>query len=190
MNKGDRIAFVGRNGVGKSTLFKLICGKIKPNKGNILGSDKIKIGYFVQHFEEVLPMNMNSIDYLKSLDSNISNEEIRKYLGSFQIPGKCHAMNISNLSGGQKARIVFISLILQKLDILLLDEPTNHLDIETIQWLIQAINNYNGTVIVISHDEELITSIEADIHILNNQNILKFNGEYEDYREQILSEEL
>jgi len=188
IDKKDRIALVGRNGSGKSTLFKILIGSLSPTTGYLVKNSNIRIGYFNQHFEEILPMEKNSIDYLKTLDNHLSNEEIRKYLGSFQIPTKAHEMDIINLSGGQKARLLFIGLIFQNPHLLLLDEPTNHLDIDTIQWLIRAINNYTGSVIVISHDEELINSIEASIYILKNKTIEKFYGEYDDYRDMVLSE--
>jgi len=188
IDKNDRIALVGRNGSGKSTLFKLLTGNLNPSKGSLLNSSNIRIGYFNQHFEEILPMGKNSIEYLQSVDNDLNHQEIRKYLGSFQIPGKSHEMSISNLSGGQKARLLFIGLLLKSPHLLLLDEPTNHLDIDTIQWLIRALNNYTGSVIVISHDEELITSINASIYVLKNNNIDKFYGEYSDYKDIVLSE--
>ena len=93
-------------------------------------------------------------------------EEIRKYLGTFQIEGKTHLIPIENLSGGQKARLLLISLLLENPHILLLDEPTNHLDISIIEWLIKAINKYKGAVYIVSHDEELITSINCSIFLL------------------------
>lgn len=182
-----RAVIVGANGVGKSTFMKLLMQQISPQKGHITHGTK-RIGWYHQHFDEILPQDKNPVEYLFSVNETLSISDIRKHLGMAGLGGQIHLNKISTLSGGQKARVTFVSLIIQDPYILFLDEPTNHLDIETINGLIDMINNFNGAVVFVSHDCNLIYETNSDIYICANKSITKFDGDYEDYSDKIMSE--
>ena len=179
LNFDSRITLTGKNGIGKSTLFKLITKDITPTEGNIYIKQNLRIGLYHQHFESYLPLNVSAVEYLKNISKLEQedygkmplNEFIRKQLGKIGLRGNSHNKKIGELSGGQKARVALVSLILSKPHILLLDEPTNHLDIESIESLINGINNFNGSVFIITHDYELITKTNCDIWVLSQRNI-------------------
>lgn len=184
----SRITIVGKNGTGKSTLFKLIAGDIKPTNGEdkIYFNRKLKIGYFHQHTIEYLPLDSTPVKYICSLNKEINIQEARQLLGGIGLEGNHHLTNIVNLSGGQKTRIALLGLIIIQPQVLLLDEPTNHLDIETVNALIKGINNYNGAVIMITHDINLITNTNSNIFEVLHKKLIKTT--YEDYKEKILNE--
>ena len=188
INTALKIVIVGQNGAGKSTMLKLLAGYLKPTDGIISYEDNAKIGYYNQHFNN-LPQSITPVKYLIS-QSNESEFEIRKLLRQFGVKGSSHLIPISELSGGQKARVVFVSLYLMRPYFLLLDEPTNHLDIESTNSLIQSIKQFNGGIIVITHDARLIIEANLDIWLCcsNEKNIIKYNGNFNDYKNEILME--
>ncbi|VVU95206.1 ABC transporter [seawater metagenome] len=198
LDMDSRITLVGPNGVGKSTFIKLMVGELKAEEGYVSRKNALRIGYYHQHFDSYLPMNQTPIEYIKSVYKPDKNEQelvgsnleqfVRKNLGTISLEGAAHTQKIGSLSGGQKARVALVSLILQRPHILLLDEPTNHLDIESINGLIEGINNFNGCVFIISHDSELITRTDSQLWVVNNKSIYEFDGEYEDYRDTIIEE--
>ena len=182
----SRIILVGKNGVGKTTLFKLLSKKIVPINGTIISDDRVRIGYYNQQIVDNLPLNLTPIEYIKQLNDKYDTNECRKILGKLGI--KKHELidlpstKINDLSGGQKARVSLASIQILKPHLLLMDEPTNHLDIETIEGLVRGLNEYNGAIIIITHDMYLIESLNnIDIYELKNRKISKFNGEFEDY---------
>ena len=189
--QSDRFCIVGPNGIGKTTLFKLCMNEIQPTSGTIIFDPRVRIGYYNQQIIESLPINSTPIEYLKSIDSDLSVENCRAVLGQIGLrkidaTDPCN-IPIKNLSGGQKARVSFCSIQLKQPHIILFDEPTNHLDIETIEGLIQGINDYNGGIIMITHDIHLISSInKCQILEFKNLNVNKFNGDIEDYICQII----
>ena len=191
IQQDSRYIIVGNNGSGKTTLFKLCSSLISPSIGEIIKDDKIKIGYYHQQIIENLPLDSNPIDYLKSLDNNLDDGQCRGILGKIglkksKINDPCNNL-ISNLSGGQKARIALCALNISKPHAILMDEPTNHLDIESINGLIDGINKYNGGVVLITHDVYLIESINnAKIIHIDNKKIKIFNGDIKDYCNYIL----
>lgn len=154
----DRIVIIGSNGVGKTTLFKLCMGTIKPTNGEVIINNRIKIGYYNQQVIEGIPLDITPLEYIKRLDNTLSIENCRKILSKVGIHETAN-ITIDKLSGGQKARVSFCRLQIKEPNIILLDEPTNHLDIETIEGLIQGINEYNGGIIMITHDTYFINSI-------------------------------
>ena len=172
----SRICLIGKNGIGKSSFFKLIMGEYKCDSGNIYVNPSIKIGYFNQHFEKLLDENLTPIEFLENnvpdnlLTSN-KKQTVQKYLGSLKLEPKFHNNKIETLSGGQKARVAFVYLIFQQPNFLLLDEPTNHLDIETIEALIEALNEFEGGFIIISHELEFIDCIEPQILEIKSKNL-------------------
>jgi len=182
----SRITIVGPNGAGKSTFINLLVGNLDPTTGSVYRNHSLKIAYYNQHFIDVLPMDQTPIEYLQTID-NIPDQDIRRMLGTIGLEGNAHVKQIGTLSGGQKARVVLVSCQMLKPHILVMDEPTNHLDIESINGLIDAINKFEGGVVLVSHDMELITQTECVLWVCNNKVIKKYDGEYDDYRDEILS---
>ena len=186
----SKIAIVGKNGTGKSTLFKLITQQLIPNiinGGEIWVNRKAKIGIFNQHSVDQLNMDMTPVEYIQSLYSELKYQEIRNMLGKFGLQGKHAEQKIETLSGGQKARVCFVELGLKKAHLLLLDEPTNHLDLETIDCLITGLKYYKGGVLIITHNVALISEITNEIWITDKDqmSINKFEGTFDDYKEML-----
>lgn len=163
-----RIAIVGKNGVGKSTFLKLLLKDIEPISGQVYHNPVVKIGYYNQHFEEDMPMDITSIEYLMSLNNNVSLEQSHEYLSLFGLDPKHRKVKICELSGGQKARVKFASFGVIKPHVLILDEPSNHLDIVALNSLIEAINSYTGAIILVSHNFDLITKINSELLIIED----------------------
>lgn len=181
----SRITIVGPNGAGKSTFINLLVGNLEPNKGYISRNQSLRFAYYNQHFIDVLPMEKTPIEFLNP-KGEYTQQEIRSLLGSIGLESSAHVKPIGQLSGGQKSRVVLVSCQMMNPHILVLDEPTNHLDIESINGLIEAINNFNGGVVIVSHDMELITQTDCVLWVCDNKKISKFDGDYEDYKDFIL----
>lgn len=183
-----RMTIVGANGNGKTTVMNLLIGLLNPSSGTIKRHHALKIGYYNQHFVDTLPDDIIPINYLQTLDKELSKQDAHKYLGSIGLESFAHKVPIKDLSGGQKARVVLASIQLENPHLLFLDEPTNHLDIETVDALIQAINEFSGGVIVISHDMELITKTNCQLWTCHDKKIKLFNGSYDDYYDYVIDE--
>ena len=188
-----RATLVGPNGSGKSTFMKLLIGDIEPNSGSVWKQSNLRIGYYNQHFADELPMEITPIDYLKnkiptSLLDGDREKTIRNFLGKVKLEGSAHNKLIKELSGGQKARVAFVNLIFSEPHILLLDEPTNHLDIETVEGLIEGLKEYEGAIILITHEPELINALEAEFWIMEpiKKSIICSKITYDDYSEKII----
>ena len=196
MDMNTRATLVGLNGSGKSTLMKLISGELEPKSGNVWIQNNLRIGYYNQHFEEQLPMDKTPIEYLLErvpdnlMESNRENT-VRSYLGCVKLEGSAHNKKIGELSGGQKARVALVKLIFQQPHILLLDEPTNHLDIETVDALIKGLKEYNGGILLITHEPELINSLESELWVMNKntKQVHKYMKTYNDYCQEIIDSE-
>jgi len=186
----NKIAIVGDNGVGKTTLLKLIDNQLKPTNDNCIidRHPNLKIGYYSQHFEEHLPLDLTGIEYLKTLDSNINLTQAHRTLSLFGLEPKDHKTPIKQLSGGQKARVMLSSFEVSKPHLLLLDEPSNHLDCVALGSLVEALNNYDGAVILVSHNFDLIMESQCTIYVLSKNKLEKFRGSYEDYCQDIVEE--
>ncbi|CAG0895374.1 unnamed protein product [Darwinula stevensoni] len=181
----SRVAIVGPNGVGKSTFIKLLVGDLTPQQGEIRKNHRLRIGRFDQHSGEHLTAEESPVEYLIRL-FDLQYEKGRKQLGSFGLPSYAHTIKNKDLSGGQKARVALAELTLNAPDVLILDEPTNNLDIESIDALSEAINAYHGGVIIVSHDERLIRDTECQLWIIEDQNISEIDGDFDDYRREVL----
>ena len=181
----SRVTIVGPNGAGKSTFINLIVGNLEPTIGYISKNQSLRFAYYNQHFIDILPMDLTPIEFLKTI-KDIPEQEIRRMLGTIGLEGSAHIKQIGKLSGGQKSRVVLVSCQMADPHILILDEPTNHLDIESINGLIEAINNFKGGVVIVSHDMELITQTDCVLWVCDNKKITKFDGDYDDYKEFIL----
>jgi ATP-binding cassette subfamily F protein 1 len=192
----SRVTLVGLNGCGKSTLIKLIKGEIKPDDGEIFIQHGIKIGYYNQHFDQQLPFDKTPIEFLQDyapsselIGKDINKYEIvRNYLGKIKLESSAHNKLIGELSGGQKARVAFVKLIFERPQILLLDEPTNHLDIETVETLIESLETFEGGILLITHEPEMIERLSNQIWMLNKntQKIITNIESYDQYCNIIL----
>uniref|UniRef100_A0A8D2CNR0 ATP-binding cassette sub-family F member 1 n=1 Tax=Sciurus vulgaris TaxID=55149 RepID=A0A8D2CNR0_SCIVU len=181
----SRICIVGPNGVGKSTLLLLLTGKLTPTHGEMRKNHRLKIGFFNQQYAEQLHMEETPTEYLQR-SFNLPYQDARKCLGRFGLESHAHTIQICKLSGGQKARVVFAELACREPDVLILDEPTNNLDIESIDALGEAINEYKGAVIVVSHDARLITETNCQLWVVEEQSVSQIDGDFEDYKREVL----
>ncbi|XP_052903464.1 ATP-binding cassette sub-family F member 1 [Anopheles moucheti] len=181
----SRVAIVGPNGVGKSTFLKLLVGELEPGKGEAKRNHRLRIGRFDQHSGEHLTAEETPAEYLQRL-FNLPYEKARKQLGTFGLASHAHTIKMKDLSGGQKARVAMAELCLNAPDVLILDEPTNNLDIESIDALADAINEYKGGVIIVSHDERLIRETDCTLFVIEDQTINEVDGDFDDYRKEVL----
>ncbi|XP_072226920.1 ATP-binding cassette sub-family F member 1 isoform X2 [Leuresthes tenuis] len=181
----SRICTVGPNGVGKSTLLLLLTGKLNPTKGEMRKNHRLKVGFFNQQYADQLNMEETATEYLMR-NFNLPYQDSRKCLGRFGLESHAHTIQISKLSGGQKARVVFAELACRQPDVLILDEPTNNLDIESIDALSEAINEYKGAVIIVSHDARLITETQCQLWVVEDCTINQIDGDFDDYKREVL----
>ncbi|XP_022729575.1 ABC transporter F family member 4-like [Durio zibethinus] len=197
IDMGTRVAIVGPNGAGKSTLLNLIAGDLVPTEGEVRRSQKLRIGRYSQHFVDLLTMEETPVQYLLRLhpdQEGLSKQEaVRAKLGKFGLPSHNHLTPIAKLSGGQKARVVFTSISMSKPHILLLDEPTNHLDMQSIDALADALDEFTGGVVLVSHDSRLISRVcedeeKSQIWVVDNGTVDTFPGTFEDYKDELLRE--
>ncbi|XP_068026122.1 LOW QUALITY PROTEIN: ATP-binding cassette sub-family F member 1 [Melanerpes formicivorus] len=181
----SRVCIVGPNGVGKSTLLQLLTGKLTPTRGQMRRNHRLKIGFFNQQAAEQLRLEETAAEYLQR-SFNLPHQDARKCLGRFGLESHAHTLQIAKLSGGQKARVVFAELACREPDVLILDEPTNNLDIESIDALADAINEYRGAVIVVSHDARLITETSCQLWVVEEQGLSQIDGDFDDYKREVL----
>uniref|UniRef100_A0AAQ4R626 ATP-binding cassette, sub-family F (GCN20), member 2b n=1 Tax=Gasterosteus aculeatus aculeatus TaxID=481459 RepID=A0AAQ4R626_GASAC len=183
-----RVALVGPNGAGKSTLLKLLMGELLPTDGMIRKNSHVKIGRYHQHLTEQLELDLSPLDYMMKCFPDIKEkEDMRKIIGRYGLTGKQQVSPIRNLSDGQKCRVCFAWLAWQNPHLLFLDEPTNHLDIETIDALGDAINEFEGGTMLVSHDFRLIQQVAQEIWVCENQTITKWNKDILAYKEHLKS---
>ncbi|CAI9781642.1 unnamed protein product [Fraxinus pennsylvanica] len=197
IDMGTRVAIVGPNGAGKSTLLNLLAGDLVPTEGEVRRSQKLRIGRYSQHFVDLLIMDETPVQYLLRLhpeQEGLSKQEaVRAKLGKFGLPSHNHLTPIAKLSGGQKARVVFTSISMSKPHILLLDEPTNHLDMQSIDALADALDEFTGGVVLVSHDSRLISRVcddeeRSEIWLVENGTVETFPGSFEEYKEELIKE--
>ena len=184
----SRVSMVGPNGVGKSTLLSLILGDLNPTAGDVRRNHRLRIGRYNQHFVDVLPMDKTPVSYLQTKNPDMPYQKIRNHLGKYGFGGHAHEILLRQCSGGQKARVVLSSLALDAPHILVLDEPTNHLDIETIDALAEGLREFEGGVVLVSHDARLICEAGCELWIVDNKTVTRFDGEFDDYREGLLEQ--
>lgn len=181
----SRIAVVGPNGAGKSTMLKLLTEENKPSSGIVHRNGRLRIAYFTQHHIDSLDLTKNAVAFMAERFPGKTEEEYRRHLGSFGITGMVGLQVMKTLSGGQKSRVSFAILSMQNPHILVLDEPTNHLDMESMDALQEALAQFKGGVIIVSHDERFINSVCNEIWVCDKNVLTKFSGTIKDYKEVI-----
>ncbi len=179
---GQRIGLLGRNGEGKSTLIKLICGELEKQAGEISRNKHFNAGYFAQHQVEQLNVDQSPIWHIQSLGDGISEQQARNFLGGFAFNGDKTLDKVKGFSGGEKARLVLAMITWQEPNLLLLDEPTNHFDIEMREALALALQNYDGAVILVAHDKNLLESVVDEFWLVNDGRVAPFDGDLNDYQ--------
>ena len=188
INPDDRIGLLGVNGEGKSTFSKLIAKKIKLINGSLQIPQKLKIGYFAQHqLDELRPKETAFEHVYAKLKSEIPSK-VRARLGSAGFAADTMDLQVKRLSGGQKARLLLLLVVIEKPDLLILDEPTNHLDIESREALIMALNDYSGSLILVSHDAFLVERLVDRLLIVKNGGVSEFSGDIHEYRDLVLNQ--
>jgi ATP-binding cassette subfamily F protein 3 len=185
----DRIALLGANGNGKSTLMKLIAGKLGVMKGDIFRSQKLRIGYFSQHQTEELDVESTPYremrEMMAKVNPDVKEHVVRAKLGAFGFGRDLADNQIKALSGGEKARLLFAFMSFDGPHLLLLDEPTNHLDIDAREALVQALNNFEGAIVIVSHDPTMVERVADRLWIVHDGKVQDFDGDLEDYRKFI-----
>ncbi len=184
----DRIALLGANGQGKSTLSKLIAARLAPQEGRMVTSSKLRIGYFAQHQLDELVADETPLQHLLRLRPGEAPAKLRSRLATAGIGADIVENTVARLSGGQKARLAMFLCTLEAPHLLILDEPTNHLDIESREALIHALAEFQGAVILVSHDPWLVETVADQLWLVKGGRVLRFDGDMEDYRTLLLSE--
>jgi len=184
ITRGERVAVVGRNGVGKTTLIRTLIGELEPDAGKVGWGHEAQIGYMPQDVKPIIPTETTCFDYLHDIDPSAGNEEIRGLLGRMLFRGDEGMKPTKALSGGEAVRLLFCKLMLVKPNVLVLDEPTNHLDLESISALGDGLSSYPGTVIFVAHDRDLIDTVATRILAFHHGGLEDFAGDYETFLER------
>ena len=183
----DRIALLGKNGNGKSTLAKLLAGKLDPMAGELTRARKLIPGYFAQHQLEELDGRYTPVETLGHLRPKLTMEQVRTQLGGFGFSADKALTKVANLSGGERARLMLALATLDKPNMLILDEPTNHLDIDARNELLNALNDFDGAVVLVSHDRRLLEATADRLLLVANGKVEPFDGDLDDYRRFLLT---
>ncbi|MCT8836460.1 ABC transporter ATP-binding protein [Glaesserella parasuis] len=179
---GSRIGLLGRNGAGKSTLIKLLAGEIQAQSGHTQLAKGVQLGYFAQHQLDTLRADESALWHLARLAPEKTEQELRNYLGGFAFHSDKVKQAVSSFSGGEKARLVLALIVWQRPNLLLLDEPTNHLDLDMRQALTEALTQYEGSLVIVSHDRHLLRSTVNEFYLVHDGKVEEFNGDLEDYQ--------
>lgn len=186
--RGERVGIIGKNGVGKSTLLKIIMDKLSKDKGEIEFGSRVKVGYYDQNHMDLTPANNILQEINNSL--NLTEEYLRSLAGGFLFSGEDVLKKVEKLSGGEKVRVSFLKLYMENANFLILDEPTNHLDIYSIEVLEDALEDFDGTMLIVSHNRHFLDSVCNVIYYLDEKGLTKFKGNYEEYKESLKSSKM
>jgi ATP-binding cassette subfamily F protein 3 len=182
----QRIGLLGVNGAGKSTFIKTIAGVLPPLKGGAVLNKGLVVGYFAQHQVEMLRDDQSPLWHLQRLSPESRDQDLRNYLGGFNFPGDMATGPIEHFSGGEKARLALALIVWQRPNLLLLDEPTNHLDLETREALAVALAQFEGTLVLVSHDRHLLRATTELLLVVAEGRVRPFDGDLDDYRDSLL----
>ncbi|GAB4834613.1 ATP-binding cassette sub- F member 3 [Ancistrocladus abbreviatus] len=183
----SRIAMVGANGIGKSTILKLIAGELQPSSGTVFRSAKVRIAVFSQHHVDGLDLSSNPLLYMMRCYPGVPEQKLRAHLGSLGITGNLALQPMYTLSGGQKSRVAFAKITFRKPHLLLLDEPSNHLDLDAVEALIQGLIMFQGGILMVSHDEHLISGSVDELWVVSQGKVTPFDGTFQDYKKLLQS---
>jgi ATP-binding cassette subfamily F protein 3 len=184
----SRIGIVGPNGAGKTTILKLLIGKLSASQGLISQNSRLRIGFFAQHHVDALDLTVSAVSFMAKNYPGRTDEEYRRQLGAFGIKGTTGLQKMDVLSGGQKSRVAFACLALTNPHILVLDEPSNHLDIEAMDALCEALNEFQGGVLMVSHDVTMLQTVCTSLWVCENGTVWKFPGDVQQYKKRIASQ--
>lgn len=187
ITSGSKIGVIGKNGSGKSTLMNIVSGSVIASSGTVETYPRANIAHFSQHFVDELELDVSPVQLLNSKFPNIDYQILRKTLGTFGLESSLHVKSIQSLSGGQRNRVAFALISLLKPDLMLLDEPTNHLDLDSVTSLIESLQNYEGAVLIISHNIQLLNEVCDKLLLVENTSVLCYEGSIYDYRDEILN---
>ncbi|NTV94776.1 MAG: ATP-binding cassette domain-containing protein [Thiobacillus sp.] len=190
LQAGQRIGLLGVNGAGKSTLIKTLVGDLPPLAGKLVTGKGLAIGYFAQHQLEMLRHDQSPLWHLSRLAPTTREQELRNFLGGFNFAGEMASTAIAPFSGGEKARLALALIVWQRPNLLLLDEPTNHLDLETREALTVALAQFEGTLILVSHDRHLLRATTDEFMIVADGGLQPFDGDLDDYRDWLFRTKL
>ena len=180
LERGEKIAFVGKNGEGKTTLAKIIVGSI-PFEGQVEYGHQVKVGYYAQNQSELLDENKTILQVVEDAADEHSRPRVRDMLGSFLFSGDAAQKKIKVLSGGERARVALCKLLLEPVNLLIMDEPTNHLDMVSKDILKNALNNYDGTLIIVSHDRDFLQGLSEKVYEFKDQGIKEYLGDINEF---------
>lgn len=184
----SRIGIVGPNGAGKTTVLKLLIGTLSPLSGLMSQNPRLKIGFFAQHHVDALDLTTSAVSFMAKNYPGRTDEEYRRQLGAFGITGTTGLQKMGLLSGGQKSRVAFACLALTNPHILVLDEPSNHLDIEAMDALADALKNFGGGVVIVSHDVTLLQGVCTSLWVCDNGTVEQFPGDINQYKKRITAQ--
>ena len=187
--RGDKVALVGANGAGKSTLVRFIAGDLDALAGEAERSPRLNIGYFTQHAMERLRDDQSPAWHLMELEPGLSDQEARNYLGGFGFAGDRVFEPVAGFSGGERARLILALIIIGRPNLLLLDEPTNHLDLDMRHALNVALQEFEGCVVLVSHDRHLLRSMADELWWVRGGRVAPFQGDLDDYQRAVLAGE-
>ncbi|MGX9393182.1 ABC-F family ATP-binding cassette domain-containing protein [Nitrobacteraceae bacterium UC4446_H13] len=187
IDNDDRIALLGANGNGKSTLVKLLAGKLAPFSGKIVRADKLSVGYFAQHQTDELDLAGSPYDHVRRLMPEAPESKVRARVGAIGFSGKAGDTTVRNLSGGEKARLLLGLATFAAPNMIILDEPTNHLDIDSRAALAEAINEFPGAIIMVSHDRYLIEACADQLWVVADRTVSPYDDDLDNYRRTVLS---
>jgi ATP-binding cassette subfamily F protein 3 len=188
IDNDDRIALLGANGNGKSTLVKLLAGRLQPERGTVTRASNLKVGYFAQHQLDELEPDASPYDHVRRLMPDAPEAKVRARVGAIGFSGLAGNTKVEKLSGGEKARLLLGLATFSAPHLVILDEPTNHLDIDSRGALIEAINEYPGAVILVSHDRYLLEACADRLWLVQDGTVKPFDGDLDDYQRHVLSD--
>ncbi len=189
LTPGARIGLLGRNGAGKSTFIRFLANELVAQAGERQDGQGMQIGYFAQHSLETLQPHRSAVDHLRDLDKTASEAELRGFIGSFGFSGDKALTPVEPFSGGEKARLCLALLVYQRPNLILLDEPTNHLDLDMRESLTEALQSFDGAVVLVSHDRHLLNATCDEFWLVANGRVQPFDGDLDDYARWLLQDD-